>query len=347
MLAAFITELGDPQVVQIGNLPVPQSGPTDVLVAVEAVAADPVDAFIRSGRYRTPTPFPFIVGRDLVGTVAAAGEGSMFTVGERVWCNSLGHDGRQGSFAEFAVVPHNRCYRLPPGPDPDHVVAVAHPAATAYLGWFVHARLRLGETVYVGGAAGNVGTAATTMARRAGATVVAGARLEHHDRCREAGADIVLDYREQDFAKRLRATAPAGIDVFWDTSGHHDFDLVADVMVAGGRVLLTAAATARPELPVPRLYTRDVSLHGFVISRATVDDLAAAAHLINDMLADGSLAPRITAVLPLTETAQVHAQLEAGQVDGRIVLRPWRYISQGPCSPMDAGTWRGSSGGPR
>jgi len=116
---------------------VPSPGPTDVLVRVEMVAANPVDTFIRSGRYPTPTPFPFVVGRDLIGTIAAAGDGSHFSAGDEVWCNSLGHEGRRGSFAEYAVAPQERCDRMPPGVDRAVLVAIAHPAATAYLAWFV------------------------------------------------------------------------------------------------------------------------------------------------------------------------------------------------------------------
>lgn len=322
MRAAFITALGPPQIIQVNDLPAPEPGPTDVLVAIELVAANPVDTFVRSGRYPTPTPFPFVVGRDLVGTVIAAGEGAGFMDGELVWCNSLGHDGRQGSFAEYAVVPHDRCYRVPPGADHETLVAAAHPAATAYLGWFVHAKLRPGDVVYVGGAAGNVGAAATAMARRSGAVVVASARPDDHDRCRNLGADVVVDYRDPNLADQLRTTAPGGIDVFWDTSGHHDFDLVTNVLAPRGRVLLTAAAIDHPTLPVAAMYTRDVNLTGYVISRATVSELAAAAELITTMIAAGSLTARVSEVLPLASTAEVHARLEAGKVDGRLLLRP-------------------------
>jgi NADPH:quinone reductase-like Zn-dependent oxidoreductase len=98
------------------------------------VAVNPVDTYVRTGRSRTPVAFPFVVGRDLVGTVAAVGsEAVPFRVGDRVWCNSLGHEGRQGSFAELAVVPADRLYPLPQGVDPGLAVAVAHPAGTAYL----------------------------------------------------------------------------------------------------------------------------------------------------------------------------------------------------------------------
>lgn len=320
--AAYITALGPATTIQVGDLPTPEPGPTDLLIAVDLVAANPVDTSIRSGRYPTPTPFPFIVGRDLVGTVAAAGAGTEFAVGERVWCNSLGHGGRQGSFAEYAVAPADRCYRLPAGVDPAMAVAVAHPAATAYLAWFVHARLHAGETAYIGGAAGNLGSAATVLARRAGARVIASAQPPDHASCRAAGADVVLDYRDPHLADALRASAPAGVDVFWDTSGHHDLGLVAAAVAPGARVLLTAAALDRPALPVADLYTRDVSLHGFVISRARPTDLATAAALINDLLERGLLTARITETLPLSATADVHSRLESGQVEGRLLLDP-------------------------
>lgn len=324
MRAAFVRALGPAATIEVGDLPAPRPGPTDVLVEVDLAAANPVDTFVRSGRYRTRLPMPFVVGRDLVGIVAAAGPGTSFTVGEAVWCNSLGHDGRQGSFAQYAVVPADRCYRLPPGVDPARAVAVAHPAATAYLGWFVHAQLRAGQTVYVAGAGGNVGSAAAAMAHRAGARVVASARSSDHDRCRAAGADVVVDYRDPALREQLQGAAPTGFDVFWDTSGHHDLDLAAQLTTAGGRVLLTATATATTAAPLPigAVYTKDITLAGFVISRARVGDLAAAAALINDMLAGGTLTARITDELPLSATPDVHARLEAGQVVGRLLVRP-------------------------
>ncbi|MGH3473194.1 MAG: zinc-binding dehydrogenase, partial [Nocardioidaceae bacterium] len=118
-------------------------------------------------------------------------------------------------------------------------------------------------------------------------------------------------------------TAPGVVDVFWETSGHHDLDLVADVVAIGGRVLLSAAVEdVLPELPVRALYTKDVGISGFVISRAHVDDLATAARVVNRMLAAGELMPRVSEVLPLSATPDVHAQLESGQVVGRVLLRP-------------------------
>ena len=115
MRAAFFNEPGPAEVIHVEQLPVPVPGPTDALVAVEVAVVDPVDTLIRSGRWSTLTPLPFVTGRDLVGTVAAAGPGSGFSPGERVWSNSLGHAGRQGACADYAVVPGDRLYRLPEG----------------------------------------------------------------------------------------------------------------------------------------------------------------------------------------------------------------------------------------
>jgi NADPH-dependent curcumin reductase CurA len=117
-------------------------------------------------------------------------------------------------------------------------LGVVHPGATAHLALFRHGRLRPGETVYVGGAAGDVGSAATSLARLGGARVLAGARLEDAEWCRSAGAAEVLDYRHPDLPDRLRALAPAGIDLYLDTSGHLDLPTALDLLALRGRIAL-------------------------------------------------------------------------------------------------------------
>jgi NADPH:quinone reductase-like Zn-dependent oxidoreductase len=323
MRAAYITAFGPAEAIQVGELPAPAPGPADVLVAVQVVAVDPVDTFVRSGQYATPVPFPFVIGRDLAGEVVAAGAGApSFAPGDRVWCNSLGHEGRQGSFAEFAAVPADRLYQVPDGVSPELAVAVAHPAATAYLAWFAHAMLRLGETVYVGGAAGNVGTAAVTMAHAAGARVLAGARPADFGHCRAAGADEVADYADPNLAAVLARLAPPGVDIFWDTSGHQDLSLAAQLLRPGGRLLVTAGLGGKTSVPAAALYTRDISMLGFVISRASAGQLAQAAEVINKLTAAGLLTPRIAGQMPLSAAAQAHVRMEAGQVSGRLLLHP-------------------------
>jgi NADPH:quinone reductase-like Zn-dependent oxidoreductase len=321
--AAYITTLGSADVITYGEMDRPVPGPTDVLVRVEAAAVDPVDTFVRSGAYRTPTPFPFVLGRDLVGTVAETGPGAAgFAVGDRAWSHSMGHGGRQGVTAEYCVVGVDRLYHLPGDVDAARAVAVLHPVATAHLALFRHARLRPGETVLVIGGAGNVGRAATVLAARAGARVLAVARAETAPDCLRAGATAVVDHRDPDAAAQLRELTGDGVDVHLDTSGHQDLDAALAVVGHGARVVLMAGLTARPVLPVGAVYPRDVSLVGFAISNASVDDLAGTAHVINHGLADDAFPIPVTVELPLSRTAEAHRMIEAGGVRGRIVLRP-------------------------
>ncbi len=318
MRAAFLTELGAPDVIRVGELPDPVPGPTDVLVRVEAVAVDPVDALVRSGAYRTALPLPFVVGRDLVGTVERAGPGAVgFAEGDRVWSNSLGQAGRQGPTAERAVVPAARLYRLPAAVDPTAAVAVLHPAATAWLALVRHARLRPGERLLVEGAAGNVGRALVELGALLGAHVVGTAATDDHEAVRALGAERVLDYRSPDLADLL---GPA-IDVTVDCSGRNEVHRLAPLLAPGARVVLLASRGGPLGVTPRDLYTRDVSVLGFAISNASVADLAGAAAWINDRLAAGGLRPRVVEELPLTATASAHARIEAGHT-GRLVIRP-------------------------
>ncbi|GAA4804351.1 NADPH:quinone reductase [Streptomyces ziwulingensis] len=322
MRAAYITQLGSPDLIRHGELPPPVPGPHDVLVDVEVSAVNHVDTFVRSGAWRTPVEFPFVIGRDLVGTVAAAGPAATgFRVGDRVWCNSLGHDGRQGAAAEQAVVPVDRLYHLPDGVAPADAVALAHPAATAHLALFTHGGLRAGETVAVLGAAGNVGSALVVMAARAGARVIAVAAGRDEEYVRALGADHFVDYREGEVAGRIRAAAPGGVDVHVDTAGRNDLETAVDLLAGRGRIVVLAGLRTRPVLPVGALYLQDRSVRGFAISHADTAQLAGAARGVGGLLAAGLLRPRATEVLPLSEAGEAHRRLEEGKVTGKLVLR--------------------------
>ncbi|MFF7181568.1 zinc-binding dehydrogenase [Streptomyces sp. NPDC008121] len=323
MRAAYIEELGPPDAIHYGEVADPRPGPTDVLVDVLATTVNPVDTFVRSGLFRTPLPFPFVIGRDLVGRVAATGAGATgFTTGDLVWCNSLGHEGRQGAAAERAVVAADRLYRLPDGVDPESAVAVVHPAATAYLGLFTHGRVRAGETVVVAGAAGNVGSAMVVLAAQAGARVIATARRRDAGYVSSLGADEVFDYTDPDVYALIAKAAPDGVDAYLDASGTNDLGHSVDLLARRGRIVLLAGARTEPVLPAGRLYMKDGSIAGFVISHATSAELAEAAETINRLLAAGSLRPREIEVRPLSEAAAVHRRIEThGPHGSRIVLR--------------------------
>lgn len=325
MWAAYVRDLGPANNIDIGRLPVPTPRDGEVLVQVESVSVNPVDTFVRSGSFPTPTPFPFIIGRDLVGTVVRDAAG--FSRGQRVWCNSMGHQGRQGATSQYAAVPAGRLYALPDSIDVDTAVAVVHPGATAHLALHHYGRLRADETVFIGGGAGHVGSAAITIARRAGACVITSASADDLAYCRLLGAEVALDYRSDDFAGQLREAAGQGagegVDVHLDTSGHPDLDVATSVLAWRGRIIVIAGMGTRPELPAGPFYTNDAAIRGFVISNATADELADAATGISSMLETGVLAPRSIETLSLDDAQRAHQRLEDGQARGiRMVIKP-------------------------
>ncbi|EWT04017.1 oxidoreductase, partial [Intrasporangium chromatireducens Q5-1] len=214
MRAAYVTRLGGPDAIEVGQLPDPRVGPGDVLVRVDYSPVNHVDTFVRSGRYPTLTPFPFVIGRDLVGTVVTIGAGvGHVEPGQPVWCNSMGHGGRQGAASELVAVPADRLYPVAPQADPVELAALVHPAATAWLGLFRHARLQLGETVVVMGAGGAVGSAVVQLASRSGARVIALTGARSVDWARACGADAVLDHDDPDLEAAV-AAASGGVDVW-------------------------------------------------------------------------------------------------------------------------------------
>ncbi|GLW79715.1 NADPH:quinone reductase [Actinokineospora globicatena] len=321
MRAAYIDSLGPAAVIRCGDLPAPTPGPGEVLVAVTHSAVNHVDTFVRSGAWSTPVPFPFVIGRDLVGSVAAVGHGvAGLAPGDRVWCNSLGHDGRQGAAAEFASVAADRLYPLPDGVDPVDAVAVAHSAATAHLALFTHGRTRAGDTVVVVGAGGCVGSAAVVMAAEAGARVIAVAGAADAEHCRELGAAVTLDYRADDLPTQIAVASPGGVDVHVDAAGRNDLESAVSLLAKRGRLVVLAGMAARPVLPVGALYLKDCSVVGFAISQASTAELAEAAVRVNRLLAAGLLRPRRVHGLALGEAAEAHRAVERGGAGGTKVV---------------------------
>lgn len=303
MRAAYIESLGPPENMRYGVVPDPVPGPTDV--------------FVRSGVFATTTPFPFVVSRDLVGTVRSAGPATGgFAPGEWVWCNSLGHAGRQGAAAECAVVPADRLYHVPEGADPLEMVTTVHPAATAYLALFTHGRVRPGETVVVAGAAGNVGAALVVLAAYAGARVLAVASEADGEYCRRLGAAEAFDYRDPLLSQKIRDACEHGVDVYLDTSGTNDLTTAVELLAFRGRIILLAGARTRPTPPAGALYMKDGSVVGFVISHATTGELAEAAARLNQLLPTGVLRPRAIRREPLSAATHAHHMMEAGTLRG-------------------------------
>ena len=314
MRAAFFREPGPPEAIEVGELPVPVPGPTDVLVAVEVAVIDPTDTLIRSGRWPTLLPLPFVTGCDLVGTVTAAGAGSGFSHGNRVWSNSLGHAGRQGTCAEYAVVPSDRLYPLPDGAVAAEAAAAFHSAATAYIGLHYRARARAGQTILVGGAAGGIGSALVRFASEAGLRVIATARPSDHARCLQQGASAVFDFADPSLAGRVLDVAAGGADIHWDTSGRMPLNAMVPITASGGKIIATAEAEPLPtKTSLLPIISRDISVIGFAISLAAATELADAAQAINRHLASGGFTTKPVGIMPLDKASEAHALLESRQ----------------------------------
>jgi NADPH2:quinone reductase len=330
MKAAYIEEPGPPEQIQYGDLPRPQPVGSEVLVRTTAVALNPVDTYIRNGANYWELPQPFIVGCDLAGVVESVGPtASLFSAGDRVWGTNQGLLGRQGTFAEYSAVDECWLYPTPDGVEDSVAAACALVGVTAHLGLFRDAKIQAGETVFVHGGTGGVGSMVVQMARIAGARVIATAGSdEKAARCGQLGADVVIKYKTEDEQQAILDAAPDGVDIYWETLREPDFDKIVASMAQRGRVVLMAGRDARPEFPVGPFYVKGCSLHGLVMFQASAAELRIAAEDINRWLAEESLKGQVDQVMPLSETASAHRLQEestlqrSGALAGKIVLVP-------------------------
>lgn len=330
MRAAFITHTGDPGVIECGDLPDPTPGPRDALVRVRAAAINPIDTYIRAGTVAMPLVFPFVVGCDLAGEVVAVGaEVDRLRPGMRVWGSNQGLLGRQGTCAELAAVDERWLYPTPDGVTDREAAAAALVSITAHLGLVREARLRPGETIFVNGGSGGVGSAVIQIAKALGGHVIATAGTpDKRQSVLGFGADAALDYHREDLIEAVREIAPAGVDVFWETRREPDFDLAVEMLAERGRMVIMAGREARPPFPVGPFYVKGCSLHGFVMFKASAAEQAAAAADINRWLARGQLRAPVDRVVTLAHVADAHALQEAatvggsGGLTGKIVVEP-------------------------
>ena len=328
--AAYINECGPSENITVGELPQPTPTGGEVLVRVGAAALNPVDTYIRGGANYFELPFPFVVGCDLAGTVEEVGpDVSHLKPGDRVWGTNQGLLGRQGTFAEFAAVDACWLYRTPEGVSDEDAAAIALVGVTAHLGLFRDAQLLAGETLFVNGGSGGVGSTVVQMGKAAGATVIATAGSDEKlELCRELGADLAINYKTEDVVARVLEFSPDGVNVYWETVREPDFDKATEMLAQRGRFVLMAGRDARPEFPVGPFYVKGCSLHGFVMFAATAEEQQRCAEDINRWLADGKLRSRIDRVLPLEEAAEAHRIQEestvggSGALAGKIVLKP-------------------------
>jgi NADPH2:quinone reductase len=331
MKAAYFDKTGGPEVIGFGELPRPEPRPDEVLVKIGAASLNPIDTYIRSGLVNMPRPTPFIPGCDLAGTVEQVGSAvKRFKVGDRVWGSNQGLLGRQGTFAEYASVAEHWLYPTPTGIADTEVAALALVGITAHLGLFRCARLLPGETVFVNGGTGGVGSMVVQMAKAAGAKVITTVGSDQKAaQCRTWGTDLVLNYQTDDIVAGIRTlTAGQGVNVWYETQREPNFARTLDLTAQRGRIVIIAGRQANPTFPVGPFYTRDLALFGFAMFNATADEQRVCASDINRWLGDRKLHIIIGRTFPLSEAAAAHRLQEentlnrAGTLSGKIVVKP-------------------------
>jgi NADPH2:quinone reductase len=329
MKAAYINEPGPPENIIVGDFPTPEPTGRQVLVRVAAAALNPVDTYIRSGTIKMDIPLPFVVGCDLAGVVEKVGrEAKRFQRGDRVWGSNQGLLGRQGTFAEFAAVDEDWLYPTPSGVSDEKAAATALVGITAHLGLVRDAKLKAGETLFVNGGTGGVGSMVVQMSKAIGARVITTAGSEDKvKKAREFGADAAINYKTEDVTARVKEFAPGGVNVWWETLREPNFDQTVSLLAPRGRMILMAGRDARPTFPVGPFYVKGCSLHGFAMFNATPDEQRAAAEDINRWLSAGKLKSSIDRIMPLDQAATAHRLQEentigkAGTLAGKIVVK--------------------------
>jgi NADPH2:quinone reductase len=312
MRAAAFDKIGEPDVLAIHTLPVPVPAADEVLIAVHTAGVAIWDADIRRKLSYVQNPhFPFILGSDGSGTVAAVGSAvTRFQVGDLVysynWNNPKG-----GFYAEYVAVPAIRVARLPKGMALDHAGALGVSGLTALSGIDEALHLKAGETLIIHGASGAVGTLAVQLAKLRGARVLATASGDDGvELVRRLGADASVEGRKGDIAAAARTFAPEGADAVLALASGDALDRCIAALRPGGRLAFPRGVSPEP-----------TARNGFTVIPYDASYDAPAFERLNQAIQGHKFEVPIAAEFQLADAAKAHQRLEAGHVLGKIVLR--------------------------
>ncbi|HLJ25885.1 MAG TPA: quinone oxidoreductase [Candidatus Angelobacter sp.] len=322
MKAIQVQQTGGPEALKLVDLPVPKPKPNEALVKISAIGINFIDVYFREGRY--PSPLPFVDGQEAAGTVTEVGsEVKSLKTGDRVaYSNVL------GSYAEYAAVPAEKLIRVPEKVKDREAAAAMLQGMTAHYLVYSTYPLKKGETALIHAAAGGVGLLLVQMAKAIGARVIGTAGSQEKAKlARDAGADEVILYTEQDFeAETKRLTDGKGVHVIYDGVGKTTFDKDLNIMRPRGYLVLFGGASgAVPPFDPIKLsqkgslfLTRPTLLH----YTATREELEQRATDVLNMIAGGKLKLRIEHVYKLEEAQQAHRDLEGRKTTGKLLLIP-------------------------
>ena len=317
MQAIRYHEHGGPDVLELEEIPRPEPGPGELLVRVEAAAVNPVDTYFRDGSYE-PEDLPWIPGSDVAGVVEATGPATGYEPGDRVFATALGRD-RQGTCAEYVVVPEELAATVPEGVDPVEAAAAALVGVTAWQSLLAACDLEPGERALIHGGSGGVGHVAVQLAAACGADVTTTASSRYHDRLRELGAETVLEYGRTDLEAAVTdAGAP---DVILD----HRLDEYQgfDVRVAAFGCQIAAIGNESLEATVPNVpAARSVALSVHHVSMFNTPDISAILDRLARLLERGDVRPVVAERYALADVADAHRDVMGESFFGKLVVVP-------------------------
>jgi len=329
------------------EVPDPAPGPGEVVVAIAAASVNPLDAKLRDGEFKAILPYemPLILGNDLAGTVVAVGSDvRRFKMGDEVYARP--DKDRIGAFAERIAIAESDLALKPVSLGMTEAAALPLVALTAWQALVERARVKPGQRVLIHAGSGGVGTVAIQLAKHLGATVATTAGPDNVDLVRSLGADVVIDYRKDDFAKRL-----SGYDVVLNSLGPDVLEKSLSVFKPGGKLISISGppdpAFAREiganwivrqllrllSFKIRRKAKKQGVDYSFLFMRADGAQLAEIAKLVDA----GAIRPVIDRVFDFDETPAALDRVESGRSRGKVVIRIARAVGS-PHSALDRRT---------
>jgi putative PIG3 family NAD(P)H quinone oxidoreductase len=327
MHAITIREPGGPEVLEWTEVPDPSPGPGEVLLDVVATAVNRADLMQRQGFYPPPPGASDIPGLECSGVIAELGEGvTDWQVGDEVCALLAG-----GGYAEKVAVPATQLLPVPKGVDLVTAASLPEVACTVWSNVVMLAQLGSGEVLLVHGGASGIGTHAIQVGKALGATVaVTAGSAERARQCTELGADIAVNYREQDFVEEVRkGTDGRGADVVLDNMGAKYLDRNVDVLASDGRLVVIGMQGGRKaELDLGKLMAKRALVAATGLRArpkggpgGKADIVAAVRENLWPLIEKGLVKPIVHEVLPIERAADAHRELDEGGVFGKVVLR--------------------------